>query len=199
MTFDEVRAIRTLRPLSDDDLRALMDFGEQSKHAHGADVFTQGTPCTTARMVLSGKLKLTVTAGGEPSQVGEIWPGELVGEAAFYDISVPNECGAEAIGEVIVLDIDGAKIGEASGSHAVAALEAHLIQTLARQVKTNDLGIRKGWQEIRSAQARLAADEAAEADARAAAAELRSRPRRPKPTPEPNLVDKISSFFFGGR
>ena len=201
--FEEARRIRTLSALSDEELKGLLELGVQTPFEKDQTLFAQGAPTREAILVLRGRVSVTVTAGGETQRVGELWPGEIAGEAAFFQADALHEARLAGEGDGVVLHLDAERLEAAQSTRAVAALQAHLVQTLARQIKTNDLGIRKAWQEIRAAQAALSAREQAQEQAQEQARQLAQarpeRPRRPRPapTPEPSLVDRVSSFFFG--
>jgi EAL domain-containing protein (putative c-di-GMP-specific phosphodiesterase class I) len=77
----------------------------------GDAVFREGDPPTTAFLIESGEIEVTMLRGGERVTLSRLGPGDLLGEMAVID-DAPRTATALALTECLLFPIDRAQIGE---------------------------------------------------------------------------------------
>src|SRR6187402_3452659 len=77
----------------------------------GEIVFHEGDPPTSAFLIDSGRIEIITTQGEEVVVLGELGPGDLLGEMAMIDDS-PRTATALALSESVLVTIDHASISE---------------------------------------------------------------------------------------
>lgn len=79
--------------------------------AAGELVFREGDPPTTAFLIESGAIRVHTERGGERVVLGELGPGDLLGEMAIIDAS-PRSATAEAVMPTLLIAVDQTQIQE---------------------------------------------------------------------------------------
>lgn len=132
----------------------LADLAEVCRHVKGARfdsnqvVFEEGAPADHALMVLAGRLGVSVGAArGEERSVGDVWPGEVVGEAALFDTGGLRSATVRAYGTCECAVLSPRLFVVARENRAVIALERHLLQSLARRIRATNNGLERLMQE----------------------------------------------------
>jgi len=77
----------------------------------GDALFREGDPPTTAFLIESGEIEVTMLRGGERVTLSRLGPGDLLGEMAVID-DAPRTATALALTECLLFPIDRAQIGE---------------------------------------------------------------------------------------
>ena len=144
-----------LRGISDAAVSELSQIAEQVTFRAGEVVFQRGARSDHALLLLSGRLSVSVDGtGGRERNVGDIWPGELVGESVLFEPDARRLAWVRATTASTALVLPPALLEERRDSPAVQALQAHLISLLSRRIRSTDLAIRKSWQAQRKAEPR---------------------------------------------
>jgi CRP-like cAMP-binding protein len=77
----------------------------------GDALFREGDPPTTAFLLESGEIEVTMLRAGERVTLSRLGPGDLLGEMAVIDES-PRTATALALTDCLLFPIDRAQIGE---------------------------------------------------------------------------------------
>ena len=77
----------------------------------GDALFREGDPPTTAFLIESGEIEVTMLRGGERVTLSRLGPGDLLGEMAVID-DAPRTATALALTDCLLFPIDRAQIGE---------------------------------------------------------------------------------------
>jgi CRP-like cAMP-binding protein len=108
-------------------------------------VFRQGQATDVALLLISGRLAAQVEAGGEIQQVGDIRPGEIVGEQGLF---IP---GGKRSANVVALEASSALLltpevmDHAATNPAIVKLEQQLLGTIARRIRKTNTAIQQAW------------------------------------------------------
>jgi CRP-like cAMP-binding protein len=109
----------------------------------GTEAFRQGAPADHCLLVVSGRLKAWAEQGDREQPVSDVFPGELVGEAALFDPSATRTATLRAWEDSLCLRLTPADLAQLSGSPALAALQRHMLHTTARRLRTTHHAVRK--------------------------------------------------------
>lgn len=140
-----LQALPLFRGVPTSALTELAEQGAPVHFAHGATVFKQGAPADHALLVLDGRLKAWAEEGERSQPVSDVFPGELVGEAALFGLKGIRTATLKAWAPTDALRLTAADLDALSGSPAVAALQRHMLQTLARRLRTTNHAARHLW------------------------------------------------------
>lgn len=155
---EELQKLPPLRGFPAEDLAELVSLGRELTMRSGAVVMEPGTIADHALLLVSGRLSVSVEGdGGRERSVGDVWPGEIVGESAFFPGPPRRMARVRVVQGGTALALPSTFMEDASGSRALLVLQGHLISTLARRIRSTDLAVRKVWQD------QLAAEKRAEA------------------------------------
>lgn len=124
-------------------LEQLWSQGAAVQIPRGTEAFRQGAPADHCLLVVSGRLKAWAEQGGREQPVSDVFPGELVGEAALFDPSASRTATLRAWEDSLCLRLTPADLARLSGSPALAALQRHMLHTTARRLRTTHLAVRK--------------------------------------------------------
>ncbi len=156
-------------------LEALLIAAPPVTFKAGDLVFRQGTDADVALLLVEGKLIATVysASGKESRSIGDIRPGELLGEQALFHPGGHRSATVTAAEPSVALLITPTLLDAAANNPAIAALEQYLLGTLARRIRRTNQAIQQVWK----------AESA------------------PEPAPDeakPTLRDRLRSLFGGG-
>jgi CRP-like cAMP-binding protein len=113
----------------------------------GAKVFEQGSTSDIALLLTAGKLSVEVQHDGDSRTVGQVHPGEIVGEQALFSRGGSRSATVRAIEESQALIIDWSLLERAADNPAMIAIERHLLATMARRIRATNSAIQKLWKE----------------------------------------------------
>ena len=113
----------------------------------GSTVFSQGADADVALLLIEGKLDVEVVSGGVGRPVGQVLPGEIVGERALFSRDGKRSANVRAAQNSRALLISWDLLEKASGNPAMVAIERHLMGTLARRIRRTNQAIQKVWKE----------------------------------------------------
>jgi len=160
-------------------LQELLSLAPPVRFMTGQPVFHQGAEADSALLLIEGRLIATVTALADDKEVGQIRPGEIVGEQGLFVAGGKRSASVVAAAPSACLLLSPAVMDHAFHNPAIVCLEQHMLGTLARRIRGTNQAIQKVWKDV--------PDPDAEADAAAAEAA--------RPT---TLRDRLASLF-GGR
>ncbi len=146
-------AVEGLRPFQVLNPREVTELERLAARVHfdlGQPVFAQGDTADYALLLLDGRLSVQVETDKGPRSVGDVWPGEVVGESGlFLPGSVRN---ASVLAEVpsVALLIDQDFLEKARGTRPLCVAQQHLMATTARRIRATNLAMRKAWQQQRA-------------------------------------------------
>ncbi len=126
-------------------LEALMRAGRLRYLGIGERVLTQGEPATSAILLVSGLLEVSVATEAGQHHVGEVHPGELVGEQGLFVAQGRRNATVMCNRPSRILTLTPDLLIEQRDSLAIVALEQHLIATIARRIRKTNLEIQKAW------------------------------------------------------
>lgn len=151
----ELAQLPHLRGFTEDELAELIGMGEERRLAAGHVVYEPGTVADEAMLLVSGRLAVSIEGeGGRERSVGDVWPGEIVGESAFFPGDNLRSARVRVVQGGVGLALPATFMEDARGTRGLSVLQRHLISTLARRVRATDLTIRKVWQDELAAQKR---------------------------------------------
>jgi CRP-like cAMP-binding protein len=113
----------------------------------GALVFEQGMTADVALLLIEGKLNVEVHGAGQPRQLGQVHPGEIVGEQALFSRGGERSATVKAGQASSCLLLSAEVMEKASTNPAVIAIERQLLATLARRIRGTNQEIQKVWKE----------------------------------------------------
>ncbi len=157
-------------------LEALVEMAPAKTFYGGDVVFRDGDPADTALLVVTGKLVAYVDGGGGRRVLGDSRPGEVVGETGLFTRSGKRNANVRADGVTQCLELSRETLTRSARNPAMAALEQHLLGTMARRIRNTNLNIQRAWKESEAARA------AAEGGEKG-----------------PTLRERLMSLFGGGR
>jgi CRP-like cAMP-binding protein len=113
----------------------------------GMTIFKQGAKADVALLLVSGKLGVEVESEGAKRAVGQVHPGEIVGEQALFSRGAVRSATVRAETDSQALIIDWDLLEKAARNEAVVAIERHLLGTLARRIRATNTAIQRLWKE----------------------------------------------------
>ena len=156
-TIAELHQLQPLRGIPDSALAALLPLGRQVEFAPGEVLIAPDQVVARALLLVRGRLAVTVEEGGQSRPVGEVWPGEIVGESALFEHPGRSQVKVTAMAPSAALEVTPELLQAARGTAALVALQVHLVHALSRRIRATNHGIRRAWQERRAEQARKTA------------------------------------------
>ena len=148
MSVEKLSALPLFRSVPTESLERLIEASSLTQYRSAAHIFEQGSPADKALLLIEGKLEVSVTSGTTHRHVGEIHPGEIVGEQALFVTGGTRNASVFATLPSTCLVLSPALL-RGSNDPAIAALEQHLIATLARRIRKTNLEIQKAWKASR--------------------------------------------------
>ena len=100
-------------------------------------------------MVLRGRLEAIVATPDGPRVVGESGAWEVVGETALYAPDQPRSATVRASQDSTALVLTQDDLSAAADDPVVAALEYHLLHTLAQRIRATNQAVEEAWRDLR--------------------------------------------------
>lgn len=178
-----MHAAATLRPFRGaprDRVEALLSSLRTVEFPTGAILAKQGEEAEVGMLLVQGRLLCRLDPGQR--DLGELWPGSLVGDRALFGKRNNHLVSVIASTDCTLLELSRADLRSHADNPAVAALQRFLIADTARRLQAVDLDIRRLWTQRDQAAAKAAA---------------------PEPTPRPpqaeagGLLDTLKRLFGG--
>lgn len=109
-------------------------------------VYTRGDEGTSSLLLVEGRMQAKVGRADATPHASDIWPGEILGEAALFGDRALRSATVLAMTDCRAIELTRPYLEQLSGTEVLAILQRHLIQTLSRRLRTTDLAIRQAWQ-----------------------------------------------------
>jgi CRP-like cAMP-binding protein len=143
--IDQLGQLYLFRSVPRDALRDLVSLAPPTRFAAGMDVFEEGAPADVALLLIQGRLVASVGQGDSAKQVGDIRPGEIVGEQGLFVPGGLRSAKVIAAEHSTALLVTPELMDHASRNPAIVALEQHLLGTLARRIRGTNQAIQLAW------------------------------------------------------
>lgn len=148
--MNDVEAIANLyvfRLVDRTEIEALCAIAPPQNFHADAVIFRQGDAADHALLVVEGRLEATVEAGGQVRRVGEIGPGEVVGEQALFHPQGRRNATVAALQPSRCLVVTRKLLDDGAENAAVVALETYLLGSLARRIRSTNRTLLQAWKE----------------------------------------------------
>ena len=126
-------------------LRELIILAPPTHIAAGHEVFAEGAAADVALLLLSGRLIAAVGKGAYSREVGDIKPGEIVGEQGLFVPGGQRSARVVAAEPSVALLVTPKLMDHAAANPAIVAIEQHLLGTLARRIRRTNQAIQGAW------------------------------------------------------
>lgn len=126
-------------------LAELCSLAPPVRYATGDVVFRQGDPADVGVLLVDGKLVVSVRVGEVVRQVGDVKPGEIVGETALFSPNGKRSATVVAAVPSTALKLSWYMLERAPQNPAVIALEQHLLGALVRRIRKTNQAIQAEW------------------------------------------------------
>jgi CRP-like cAMP-binding protein len=150
VTQRNVEELRPFRALPPEEVAELERMAARVHFDLGQPVFRQGEPADHALLLIDGRFSVSVDTDRGPRAVGDVWPGEVVGESALFLPGATRNANVLAEVSSIALLIDEDFLTRARGTRALCTAQKHLMATSARRIRATNLAMRKAWQQQRA-------------------------------------------------
>ena len=142
---DKLQKMFLFRSVPMKDLRKLCVVAPPVQFRQGVTVFKQGDQADVALLVIEGRLGAYVQAGAAQRRVGDIRPGEIVGETALYMQHSQRNASVIADQDSTCLLVSPDVMKRAAGNAALVAIEKHLLGSLARRIRGTNKALKQLW------------------------------------------------------
>lgn len=160
------------------DVNLLVSLASAQRHARGATLFREGDAADAAFLVVSGRVGVYLADGPAEQLIGEVRPGELMGEAGLLAEGSRRSATARALTDVEGLVLTADIVRALGPSRAVVAVEMYLLQALGRRMRAANT-------RLEAALGTAPSEEALASRGEAAPRVEAARPPRPRPVPVP--------------
>lgn len=149
MSVEKLARLPLFRDVPEASLQRLLQRSALQTYRIAEHVFEQGSAADRALLLVEGRLEVSVKSGSTHRHVGEIHPGEVVGEQALFVTGGRRNASVFANQSSICIALSPALFHSGGNDPAIAALEHHLIATLTRRIRKTNLEIQKAWKASR--------------------------------------------------
>ena len=142
---DELSRMYLFRTVQRAALNDLVALAPPVHFNRGDRIFETGANADVALLLISGRLVASVGEGKDARTLGDIRPGEIVGEQGLF---IP---GGQRSATVMAADVSSALLlspqvmDHAARNPAIVAIEQHLLGTLARRIRSTNQAIQQAW------------------------------------------------------
>ena len=143
--IDALSGIPLFKSVPRSALRELTTLAPVVQFEEGHIVFHHGWAASVALLILRGKLVARVAHEGVVRNVGEIGPGEIMGEQALFVPGGQRSASVVAKTACTCLLLEPGKWERHSDNPAMVALERHLLETLARRIRRTNAVVQEAW------------------------------------------------------
>jgi CRP-like cAMP-binding protein len=189
-------ALHRLEPLRDvpaDAIAELVQITSVARFGVNEAVFRQGEAVgSVAWLLLSGRMSVRVATGPQQRIMTDVWPGEIVGEAALYAKGPTRSATVLTTAPAVALTIPRSALFDHPDQPALIALEMHLLETMAKRLRSTNNVLQCVVNEQRAHVAEPPRPASSPADAPRAAA---PRPARPEPPERLSLAQRLARWF----
>jgi CRP-like cAMP-binding protein len=143
--LDQLSQLYLFRSVPRPALEELLTLAPPTRIAIGQAVFDEGASADVALLLIRGRLVASVGSGGHAKQVGDIRPGEIVGEQGLFVPGGRRSARVMAAEPSTALLLTAELMDHAARNSAIVALEQHLLGTLARRIRATNQAIQLAW------------------------------------------------------
>jgi len=190
-------ALQCLEPLHGvppEAVAELVQFTTVVRFGPNQALFRQGDPVgDVAWLLLSGRMSVRVATGRHQRMMADIWPGEIVGEAALYTKGHTRSATVVTAAPTVALVIPRAAILDNPNQPAIIALELHLLEALAKRLRSTNAVLQRVVNEQRSAATAAAARRAGYQ--RTPPVTAAPPAAQPEPTEPLSLAQRLARWF----
>ncbi len=128
-------------------LQELCQLAPPIQFQAGANVFAQGDAADTALLVVDGCLVASVEGRDGEKIVGDSRAGEIVGETGLFARDMLRSASVMAAEDSRCLVVSRNLLRSGGDNPAMAALERHLLGTMARRIRRTNQTMQMVWKE----------------------------------------------------
>ncbi len=189
-----VRRLEVFRDTPAEAVRELIAISELVPLAPDQVIYRQGEAIRRdALLLVSGRLRVHLEAGGARRPLADVWPGEFVGEAGLFTRATERTATVTSSAPGWGLRVTRGLLVDNVDQPAIVALEQHLIHTLAKRIHVTNQTLQRALAEKATREgAPPLPDDIHPIDTPA-------RPPRPRPVPtsELTLAQRLSRWWNG--
>lgn len=126
-------------------LADLLSLAPPTRYEPGDVVFRQGDLADVGLLLVEGRLVVSVKVEALVRQVGDVRPGEVVGETALFNANGRRSATVVASAPSSALKLSWYVLEKAPQNAAVMALEQHLLGALVRRIRKTNQSIQAEW------------------------------------------------------
>ena len=145
---DALQHLYLFRHVPRSALRELCILAPPTRFDVGTTLFRQGDAADVALLLVQGRLIATVRVRDLMREVGDVRPGEIVGETALFDPNGRRSATVVAATDSSALIVSWYLLERAADNPAVVALERHLLGTMARRIRKTNQNIQAEWRAV---------------------------------------------------
>ena len=145
---DKLSKLYLFKGVSRASLDELVGLAPPVRFQAGQTVFKQGDAADVALLLLDGRLIATVRALANDKEVGQVRPGEIVGEQGLFVEGGRRSASVVAAIPSACLMLTPDVMDHAFHNPAIVALEQHMLGTLARRIRGTNQAIQKVWKDV---------------------------------------------------
>lgn len=150
--IDLISQLYVFRSVPRTEIEALVRLAPPQLFEPHERVFVQGEVANVALLLVDGRLEATVEAGGMIRRVGEVGPGEIVGEQALFHPLARRSATVSATQLSRGLIISRDLLEQSADNLAMVALETYLMGALARRIRSTNRTLMQAWKESKPKQ-----------------------------------------------
>lgn len=143
--IDQLSQLYLFRTVPREALRELISIAPPTRISKGQTVFEEGASADVALLLITGRLVASVGHGESSKPVGDIRPGEIVGEQGLFIPGGRRSARVLAVEPSMALLLTPELMDHAARNSAIVALEQHLLGTLARRIRSTNQAIQLAW------------------------------------------------------
>ncbi len=185
--IDALSQLYLFRGVPPKALAEICNLAPPVRYAPGDVLFRQGDPADMALLLVDGRLVVSVRVGEVIRQVGDIKPGEIVGETALLSPNGKRSATVVAASPSTALKLSWYMLERAPLNPGIVALEQHLLGALVRRIRKTNQAIQAEWRYL-GAPLAAPVSSAAQAEAHNAAGVV-------APASRPTLLGRLLGLF----
>lgn len=134
-------------------LAEILSLAPPVRYQAGEVLFRQRDPADVAMLLVEGRLVVSVRVEDVIRQVGDVKPGEVVGETALLNPNGRRSATVVASMPSTALKLSWYMLERAPMNPGVVALEQHLLGALVRRIRKTNQAILSEWRNLAGPQA----------------------------------------------
>lgn len=135
-----------LQGLSAEDMELLRIICPTRTYSANDCVFVQDDIATFALLLIEGHLTVSIESDGKKCLVGDIWPGEILGETALLNTMERRSATVISKTESKCLELTIENLERMQGSKALMLTQIFLMKTMAKRLRATDNALEEMWE-----------------------------------------------------